>query len=513
MDFDDEESVGHSRRQREEVLRALAQGATTSMTPTQAEQRPALATAALEQPTRRRRLHWLIPLMSILALVAVVALAVAHLLPNPAPKTRQATAELALDPLTYGIACLQNAAWSPDSTKLAILGQQQNCAMPIPQQYSYYPTLIVIIEATTGKKLGQLMPDVTVQNDLHLRAPQYITPVNGLANSGDLTQQGVAYEGMVWSPDGKNIALPFFLNYATKPFTGSPAADGSVAVSGLFIGAVDGSGAHAFAVDQADAPRFAGEWNVKSGKSVLMPKAPPINNYRTASWQLLPASLEYTWRADGTLVGSDQLSAVNPPARRPLSPVGNPDGGDRFTVWQPMHINQSQGDPAHQVDPAPFVALASFLAWSPDGTYLLQASIGPWRIQPSKQPVLGPAQLKAAFADNLPILPIRDAALNAMLNPASDKPGGFTSSDFAWSPDGKMLAARVNGGADGNDTYLILDCATARTLATIHVNSASNAYGNLQSEPGMMWSPDGKRLLVGSLAELFILGPGKLPQG
>jgi hypothetical protein len=169
------------------------------------------------------------------------------LAPAP-PKARAIPAKLALDPTIYGISCLEYAAWSPDSRELAILGQQEQCGNgDDPRNYSYYPTIIEIIDPLSGKSLGEIHPDATIQRDLHLHAPHYITPVNGVSGSGDLTQQGARYDGLVWSPDSKRLAAPFAVDYATGP-TGPNSPD--MRLSGLYVVNADGSNDHAAAITE-----------------------------------------------------------------------------------------------------------------------------------------------------------------------------------------------------------------------------------------------------------------------
>ncbi len=466
------------------------------------------------RPPRRRAPRWLIPLVSVIALLAVVAVVVARYALSTSQAsgkstTTSAVSPLALDPAVYGMACVEGAAWSPDSAKIAILGTRQSCAESNPN--NYYPTVVAIVNAQDGQILKSLQPDTTVLNYFHLQAPQAGAPITGPdapGAAGDLIQPGVMYYGPVWSPDSNSIALPF-----SFAFGGSPDAQ-RVSVSGLFVGAVegavDGGGAAAFGVSLSQQVPYVAEWNVKTGKPVVAPASlgPAIQGGTVA--QLEPASLSYSWRPDGSLAGSGALNTANPPV--PLGPVGNPDGGASFTVWQGMGIQTNVGDPQHPQPVPVFMASSNFLAWSPDGTYLLNASYA-WRVQPGRQAIPSATQLQREGAANLPLLPIRDAAMDAMLSPEpGDHPYTYASNAFTWSPDGKMLAAIANGGAtmiSADVTVLITDCATGKTLATLQVGSASPASGNIAS---IQWSPDGKELLIGAESEYFVFGPGKLPQ-
>jgi hypothetical protein len=473
-------------------------------------------------PPPRRAPSWLGPTVSGIVLLAVVAVVVARLAlstPRAPDKQTSTTADspLALDPAAYGMACVEGAAWSPDSAKIAILGTRQSCAESNPD--NFYPTVVVIVNAKNGQSLNSLQPDAMVLNHFHLHMPQAGAQIIGPDSSGadgDLIQPGVLYDSPVWSPDGKSVALPFSFAYLATPPGGGSLATQRITVSGCYVsavtGAAGGSGAVAFGVTLNQDLPYVAEWNVKTGKPVVSSTSlgPAMQEGTTA--QLEPASLRYSWRSDGSLAGSGALTTTKPPAPASLGPVGNPDGGASFTVWQGMDVQVDADIPQNPQAPAAFRAESHFLAWSPDGTYLLSASYA-WRVQPSKQPIPSATQLQRVGAADLPYMPIRDAAMDAMLSPQpGTHPNTFPSNTFTWSPDGKMLAAIANGGAtmiSADVTVLIVDCASGKTLTTLQANSASAAYGNIAS---LQWSPDGKQLLIGAESEYFVFGPGTLPQ-
>src|SRR5579859_6244400 len=129
----------------------------------------------------RRTPRWLIPLVSVVALLAVVTVVVARFtLATPqtsGASTATSASPLALDPAAYGMACVEGAAWSPDSAKIAILGTRQSCAESNPG--SYYPTVVAIVNAKDGHILKSLQPDTTVLHSFHLQAPQAGAPIIG----------------------------------------------------------------------------------------------------------------------------------------------------------------------------------------------------------------------------------------------------------------------------------------------------------------------------------------------
>lgn len=487
MTFGDEKAGSEARRRREEALRALSDDSSTQTRHEHEERRPLLATTLTPPPRRRPR--WLTPAISGFVSLAALALIVAHFWsPSPA---RHAPATLALDPKTIGITCLAGAAWSPDGSKLAVLGSRQGCNTPQVDSGTIFSDVVALVDPASGRSVGQVSPDGDVQK--------------ALSAAGYASQQAILYSGVMWSPDGKRLALPFAVYYPSAQ-SGTSGVD---IVVGLCVIASDGSESHTYLVPIADTSKFTGEWDLKTGKPMMRASIPSNQVIAVGQSTLTPAALRYTWQSDGSLAGSGMLNATSAPAPSPLVPVGNPDGGASFTVWQPMQITQNTGDPMQKVSPAPFVVYSTFLAWSPDGAYLVNALLGPWRIQPSKQPIPGPDQLKASFTARLPLLPVRDAALDAAMNMLTSKQSITSNGGFAWSPDGRMLSAfkQVNG-----DTTIltILDCASAKTLATITLHGASSASAN-NGNGGILWAPDGKRLLVESGPELFILESGELP--
>ena len=467
-------------------------------------------------PARRRSPRWLIPIVSAVVLLAMVAVVARIALATPRTSgnsSMSSTASpLALDPAAFGMACVQGAAWSPDSANIAILGTRQSCAESTPN--NYYPTVVAIVNAKDGHLIKSLQPDTAVLHSFHLQTPQAGAPITGPdapGAAGDLIQPGISYEGPVWSPDSASIAMPFSFAYMGEPAAGGSLPAQRITVSGFFDGAVAGP-TRAFGVALTQQIPYVAEWNVKTGKPVGALASFGSSMQEGTVAQLEPASLRYSWRPDGSLAGSGALNTANPPAPAPLGPVGNPDGGTSFTVWQGMGVQADVGDPQNPQSAAAFGAASDFLAWSPDGTYLFSASYA-WRVQPSKQPIPSATQLEREGAANLPLLPIRDAAMDAMLSPQpGDHPYTFASDAFTWSPNGKMLAAIADGGAQtisADVTVLIADCASGKTLATLQVGNTSTAYGNIAS---LQWSPDGKSLLIGAESEYFVVGPGTLPQ-
>jgi sugar lactone lactonase YvrE len=213
----------------------------------------------------------------------------------------------------------------------------------------------------------------------------------------------------------------------------------------------------------------------------------------------------------------------------PLAPIGNPIGGASFSIWQPGQINylfpaNATGQQDFKVPGVP-VFQNNFVAWSPDGRYLLDAAQSSVLITPSG--VQGPSfeTLQKFQLDSALGLPVRDAAMQAvmeaMAHPSAQR-GGNTGSTgtIAWSPDGKLMAMVATTSAPQGDqdyattTISILSCATGKTLATLKAHAAVNQTG-IGGNEYLAWSPDGKRLFyfTDQLGSLTTWGPGLLPQG
>jgi WD40 repeat protein len=174
-------------------------------------------------------------------------------------------------------------------------------------------------------------------------------------------------------------------------------------------------------------------------------------------------------------------------------PIGNPDGGSSFTIWQPgLAIILSQ---AHS--PSIYIWKTSVTAWSPDGNYLVEGVSLKAIIEPSGRHFPNEGILNDLHLNHTPLLPIRDTALlRATLG----------SLAMAWRPDGRVLATtNFTGSVD------LYDCATGQKLATLipHMN-----HTPISGSPALLrWSPDGTRLLLSS-AQWGIIntwGPGQLP--
>lgn len=453
--------------------------------------------------------RWLAVALSALVVVAVI---VAHSLPRgQSSASRQIPASLALDPTAYTVSCLEDAAWSPDGREIAILGAQPACSFAFPEQYAYFPTVMTVVDATTGKLMRQFQPDGYNQQKLGLGAPQYITPAP-VYEQADNSKQAIQYEGLAWSPDGKRLALPFYIGLPTSPAGPNQTFK---RIYGVYLAAPDGTGQQALSHVTSGAASsgldYSGEWNVKTG-AYMPPKpgAPPTSPTSFTAAPLQPLATTYTWNSDGSLTGANPLSADGAPGPADApAPVGDPIGGRSFSLWQPTEVSTLNSFNNVAVTPPATVAAFQFVAWSPDGTYLLQAFTNAVRLQPTGLPVPGPQQLAQLGLTSSLVAPLHDRTLDTLLNHASASagqgrgPGG----DFAWSPDGKLLATysgdHYSDGANAGQA-LVYDAATGQVKQTFTIQETSNAEASYTTSP-LHRSPDGTRLLAQSHGELFAL--------
>jgi WD40 repeat protein len=211
----------------------------------------------------------------------------------------------------------------------------------------------------------------------------------------------------------------------------------------------------------------------------------------------------------------------------PIAPVGNPDGGASFSAWQPGQLSvqyppDATGQPNTAIPGVPLFQTA-FIVWSPDGRYLLDAAYSSVVDTPAGMPAASPQTRITLKLNDGGALPVRDAALVAIMKLSSAQPSSRNDRgavSLAWSPDGKLLAEVTGYRVPQQDqdyatvTISILSCATGKTVATLTAHAAVNQTGIGDNEY-MRWSPDGKRLFYfsDSLGSLTTWGSGLLPQG
>ena len=120
------------------------------------------------------------------------------------------------------------------------------------------------------------------------------------------------------------------------------------------------------------------------------------------------------------------LNGQSAPASQSDTPIGQPDGGKAFSIWQPGTVQLTTRwvgvEPEHNLHmlKTPVETWTTSLAfWSADGVYLFAGDqggeISNWRIALDGQPAPDPTDLSRIGLVGAPVLPVRDAGMEAIL--------------------------------------------------------------------------------------------------
>jgi hypothetical protein len=358
------------------------------------------------------------------------------------------------------ISCLIDAAWSPDSRFIAVLGYQRNC---------YRDDAVVLVnlyDAHASKLMAQMHPDAAIVGALDSSL------------SFPLRQPfAIDYVHIIWSPDGQRLALTFDTVSAQPSVTG--------------VELVNRDGGHSQVLLQKQYPTapFYAEWDLARNRSV--PFTPPLSVF---SLMPLPPALAYRWGTKGTLVPETLLTPTTIPAVPPLGRVGNPDGDPSFTMWQPGSTYVvSFAESSHL-----YTWSTDFAAWSPDGRYLVDGIALFGLLKPPGRPFPIPETLVIHRENQAPLLPIHDSAFLKVID---------TATVLAWNPNGHVLASYNTGKSV--DLYDCIDGDKFASLVLQSKDAASPADALL-----LRWSPDGSHLLISSVqwGLLLLWGPNQLPK-
>jgi hypothetical protein len=360
-----------------------------------------------------------------------------------------------------GIACLADAAWSPDSHFIAVLGYQ-DCP-----KGTYVLGLVNLYAARSKQLVSQLKPDDVI---LHARNTGVSPPLRRSSgkqpppdSTGGDAASPISYEHVIWSPDGQHLAVTFELA-AQEP-----------SVHGVVLMNSDGESARVLLHRQHLSTRVYDEWDLDQVASTS-PSALALKP--------LPPAVAYHWGGNGTLVPDALLANATLPTAPPLppGPVGNPGGNTWFTIWQPGVAHSISLVDSSNVY-SMYTWSTDFAAWSPDGRYLVDGIGVSGLLQPPGQLFPSHKALVASGVDQAPLLPIHDAVLLSVITNATA---------LAWSPNGRILAAYSSG-----NIVTLYDCANGHKLASWLVQTKVPAP--LAHAVVMRWSPDGAYLLLSSV--------------
>lgn len=434
-----------------------------------------------KQSVLKRRWLWYLTNTICLLLLLVITLNLGNVLPSllapalhPLFLVHARAPERGMPRRHDGIAVLVDAAWSPDSHFIAVLGYTSVCT---PRGCG--TGLVNLYEMHVARLKAQWHPDEAIGRAI--KHGSSLPPSNQWSI--------IAYAHIAWSPDGQHVALTFKM------------ASGSSSLTGVAFMSREGRQMQILLQRSLPAGRSA-EWDIQQGRPLLSPLMP------------LSAALVYHWSTNGILVPQMRLSGRTLPTAAPLAPVGNPLGDASFTSWQPGIVQAvlPSGTPMS-------IALwhTSFIAWSPDGRYLIDGIDLVGRLGPPEQPFLD-QQSSIALKHTL-LLPVRDAALRQIIASQTaiswypngrvltgysmtDQPN--TASVLAWHPSGRMLARYIPGKQI--DFYR---CSNGHDLAAFMLPDTET------TSPAEMtvlrWSPDGTHLLFVSAGGHTLIGEEEVP--
>ena len=370
-----------------------------------------------------------------------------------------------------GFGCVKDVAWSADGKYTALLGYQKIC---VDDSHVYEHGLVAVHAALTGKLIRQLSPDGAIVQAFSRQFP---------ATHDALV---IYYSSILWSPDGKNLALTFSLGF---PLLAVPGGSG-------FFGVMlipDGGGDAQVLLHFQKNNSLPVEWDLQQHEAINASSIPLLQSFVSAGTAISP-TFAYRWGTNGTLIPQIALGhhMIIPRSRlggSQFGRVGNPDGGGSFTLWQPgMSTLDTQNGSVPTNVPGIYTWHTLFVAWSPDGRYLVDSFFLEDRLQLLGQPVPSQQMVSNLHMQQLPILKVRDMALQHLLLTLNASSSSVLAS---WHPNGFVLAA-YNNLIEDLDLY---DCMTGYEIASLLLPSPFTNFV-LGGTTLMRWSPDGSHLLL-----------------
>jgi hypothetical protein len=515
-----DEKAAQARRQA--ILSELAQSrigdslkapAVSSQTvaQTSSEAKQQTPSAPWRAPTPgRRRIWWMLPI----SLVVLLALAFAGLYlafrarQSQQPQNDAAPVDIALE--ANGLVCPRGAAWSPDGKNIAVVGYKDSCPNNFPNFYRYHPGALQVYDATSGALLEEYKLDAAIQPKLGL-------PAQPAAQSPEV----IYYDTLSWAPDGRRVAITFgAFHWVQDPCFDVGQTVTGVAVTDAFNANSPNASAHSFDVFVREPKQndfSAPVWDLQQGRALNAPIVP---------------ALAYRWNAFGYLQPTSPLAVGEQPVAPALTPVGDPNGAEPFTMWQsavigyPLHYILTASNCVQQLitaQSAPYTFQTDFSAWSPDGRYLA-ANAGFEALLPLDG---APAPAAKSLSDlglaQTVSAPVRDKALQQALtqlaqHPRSGGAGDANVSEVSWRPDGKTLAVYhlyESTRITGYDRILTLyDCVTGKSLGDFPPPAHTRPNQSDYPSSRLYWSPNGARLLLmdAQTSALRIWSAGILPK-
>ncbi len=374
-----------------------------------------------------------------------------------------------------GFSCITDEVWSPDSTSIALLGYSVGCEYNSDSSIG----LATIQDARTGQRIAQIQPDALIKKTFYAQFPAIH---DGLI---------LYYQNATWSPDKIHLALLFSLHTKSEvggaQFTGILLFDTKHKSLRILLQQQEGKPTY-----QVSASSYE-EWDVQQGN--LLPTPVLENDDPFVFSSSIPVAEGYTWDNKGRLV--PQMHGASR-----TTDIGSMNGSPSFSVWQPggvILVKQDQGGGA-TFAPGIFVWNVGFIAWSPDGRYLINGAYLAARLEPPGHPKPDKKTLVAFHMENLPVLPIRDAALlTALQQISSTQTAGMMSQTVvSWSPSAQFMITTAYEFV----RKVLYSTKRGFPVATLQAPktdgssgiSSHNGYYYAYSYPN--WSPDSTRILA-----------------
>ncbi len=395
------------------------------------------------------------------------------LLDEHLPKPVSVSPSLVIPLAQNGFSCVTSESWSPDGALIALLGYASGCQYDSQNSIG----LATIQDAYVGKRLVQIQPDVLVKKTFY-------TQFSAIHDSLIIN-----YQNVTWSPDKIHLALLFSLHTKSQiggaQFSGVLLFDTRHKTSQVFLQQVDGKPTYQISTSSYE------EWDIQHG--TLLPTPVQENEDPFVVSPSIPAAEEYAWNQKGELLPQTHAPSTHG--------IGSMVGDPSFSVWQSGGIILVRQDEAGGTTFAPgiFVWNVDFLAWSPDGRYLINGAYLAARLEPQGHPKPDKQTLIAFHLENLPVLPVRDSALlNALLQlRASQTVGSMFQLMVTWAPNGQYMITTAYGFAKKT----LYSTKRGFPVATL-MAPKTDGSGGLSSHNSYYafsfpnWSPDSTHLMA-----------------
>lgn len=394
-----------------------------------------------------------------------------HILPNHAPPAPLVIKpSIVILPQKDGFSCVTDTTWSPNSKYVVLLGDQQGCAVG----GSAMPGLLTMHDTSSGKRVRSFLLNNLVIDAFHHQYPKL------------RTEAVFYYQLVLWSHDEHHLAVLFNAAFFHEPQ--SPSFDGL-----LLLDANGGPSNVLLHLDQHNFPSYL-VWDTQRGTEYIAPSN-TSGTSQSPGYTIQPSPF-YRWGNGG---GANELLPVqDKTGLLPTSSsgaIGDPAGGNIFTLWQPGQLGLTTGNGNGAYLPGIATWSTYFAAWSPDGRYIVDHLLVDGRFNIPGHPIPDYQTLLALNMELLPLLPVRDKGLQRVLQIFAANPGqsNFNSASVAWRFDGAALAAY--GAGDIYDTGVdIYRCTDGTHVATLQPSSPSP----FQIGGGVIlrWSDDGSHVLL-----------------